>query len=368
MIHYKNSKGERVHISMVSESSTLTLPSIEGFTPEEIGENTFKDCKSIEKAIIPEGVTVIRKGAFAGCIYLKDVVLPDSLETIEDNAFENCYLRYIYLPKNLKNLTSKAFSHNCDDIYIEVHPDNKYLHKFNGALYDADMKKLIYVSKNLHKFSIPGTVEYIERRAFAGCSKLESIDIPRSVTCIGIEAFKGCTMLHNVIFHNDDTMILDGAFEHCENLSTINLPANMQIIHPDTFACCHNLFAIVMPDKLKIIYDRAFYDCHVLTSVKIYSNDIEAIESHAFDRCYNTDLEIYKKGDDIDMDADAIMNDVRSLKFIPIEDPETILPDKNTMSSLFDAFTKYIAGLDEDHRKALHDLLEDRDQEETRKQ
>lgn len=358
MIQYKNSKGEMMCISMEPKSDILVLPSIEGFTPEEIGEDTFKDYKAITKVIIPEGVAAIRRGAFAGCTYLKEVVLPDSLETVEDNAFENCDIRYIRLPKNLKNLTSKAFYPNNKDVYIDVHPDNKYLHKFNGALYNANMTILIYVPKHINKFSIPRTVEYIERRAFAECCKLESIDIPDKVACIGVEAFRGCTRLHTVKFHSDDTMIFDGAFEYCVNLSYINLPANMQHIHPNVFACCYKLDAVVMPDKLKIIHSRAFYDCPALTIVKIYSNDIEEICLHAFDHCPNADLEIYKNRDEIDIDTDAINGDVRSIKFIPIEIPETILPDKDTMSSLFDAFTQYIAGLDEDHRKALRDMLD----------
>lgn len=358
MIQYKNSNGEMMRISMEPKSDILVLPSIDGFTPEEIGEDTFKDCKTITKAIIPEGVTAIRKGAFAGCSYLKEVVLPDSLETIEDNAFENCDIRYICLPKNLKNLTAKAFYPNNKDVYIDVHPDNKYLHKFNGALYNASMTILIYVPKHINKFTIPRTVQYIERRAFAECCKIESIDIPNKVACIGVEAFRGCTRLHNVKFHSDDTMIFDGAFEYCVNLSSINLPANMQHIHPNVFACCYKLGAVVMPDKLKIIHSRAFYDCSTLTKVKIYSNDIEKICQHAFDHCPNTDLEIYKNLDEIDMDTDAIKGDVRSIKFIPIENPETILPDMDAMSSLFEAFTQYIAGLDEDHRKALRDMLD----------
>lgn len=56
-----------------------------------IGREAFKDCKSIEKIVIPEGVTTIHMHAFSGCSALKSIVIPRTLGTFYSNrVFAGC--------------------------------------------------------------------------------------------------------------------------------------------------------------------------------------------------------------------------------------------------------------------------------------
>ncbi|MDR3174024.1 MAG: leucine-rich repeat domain-containing protein [Treponema sp.] len=60
---------------------------------------------------VPEGVTLIRDGAFAYCYNLHSINLPPGLTAIGDGAFSGCYyLRSISLPESLTSIGNEAFA------------------------------------------------------------------------------------------------------------------------------------------------------------------------------------------------------------------------------------------------------------------
>ena len=79
-------------------TGTLTIPAtINGATVTAIGVNAFQNL-GITKVQFPEGITMINRGAFAGCAALETLTLPDSLTEIVGalswndgiGAFANC--------------------------------------------------------------------------------------------------------------------------------------------------------------------------------------------------------------------------------------------------------------------------------------
>ena len=57
----------------------------------------------MEEVDIPEGVRVIRRGAFMECTLLKRAFLPEGLEEIGHNAFQYCYeLEEVNIPGTVK--------------------------------------------------------------------------------------------------------------------------------------------------------------------------------------------------------------------------------------------------------------------------
>lgn len=74
---------------------TILLPA----SIHTIREEAFLGAASIQKVIVPEGVTEIQSRAFAESS-LKEINLPDSLESIADDAFQGC--------ENLKVAVSKG--------------------------------------------------------------------------------------------------------------------------------------------------------------------------------------------------------------------------------------------------------------------
>ena len=69
---------------------------------KSISRGAFKDCKGIEKIVIPEGVTTIHMHAFSGCSGLKSIVIPRSLGTFYSyRVFAGCSsLQQIVFPSS----------------------------------------------------------------------------------------------------------------------------------------------------------------------------------------------------------------------------------------------------------------------------
>jgi hypothetical protein len=105
---------------------------------------------------IPDSVTGLGVGAFAGCTRLTGVTIPDSLTTIEDHAFAGCY--------------------------------------------------------SLCSVTIPNSITYIADYAFGECTNLTSITIPTSVDTIGSSAFQNCANLTAVYFQGNEPDIGDSLF------------------------------------------------------------------------------------------------------------------------------------------------------------
>ena len=227
-------KGKKTLIAYIGNSSKLKLP--EGL--EEISEEAFHGCKTIEEVYCPLTLKKIRRRAFmnctslkiinidncilsyienstfAGCSKLVDVKLPNTIKEVDNYAFSGCSsLKTLFLSSSIVKIDSNAFQ-NCKSIVTiwipfgvkkEILPwelrgkgKDMKLEDCNiwmdnmGVAYSMDKKCLIKASNALEKYSIlEGTTE-ICANAFRGCMALKEICIPQSVICIGNEAFNCC--------------------------------------------------------------------------------------------------------------------------------------------------------------------------------
>ena len=187
----RNSTKEDVVIPQYVEIDGIKLRvvSIDGFA--------FSNVKSIS---IPEGVTVIKDGAFSGCDQLVSVEFPNSLKTIGEEAFSNCtHLTSVIIPESTTVIGTRAF-HNC---------------------------------ASLMSINIPGSVEAIEKFAFYKCTNLSSITIGEGVTTINEGAFWECKALETVIIPNTVKYIGSKAFWQCVKLEKMTLPDNAKIDSSD---------------------------------------------------------------------------------------------------------------------------------------
>lgn len=222
----------------------------------DVSDNTFKDCKSLEEYGNYEFMSRIGEQAFDGCTSLPKIVIGSHVNKIEPSAFSNCSsastlefisgnvnsnkpydsdsnsggcsnlsslsnntfsgcssLRYtringitididgIVIPSNIKEIGSSCFS-NCTSII------NLYLNKqtqtvdsesnnINGGLGSASF----YHCRSLTGISGFSCINYIKLQTFMSCSSLTKIDDSSNVLEIG-----------------------ESAFEWDRNLKTINLP------------------------------------------------------------------------------------------------------------------------------------------------
>ncbi|MDR1114545.1 MAG: leucine-rich repeat domain-containing protein, partial [Tannerella sp.] len=205
-----------------------------------------------EDVVIPDEVTGIGQGAFAGCSSLTSVEIPAPVTNIVDAAFAGC-----------TGLSA-----------IHVDPANNDYTSEDGVLYSKDKTKLHTCPAGTGgAFSIPGSVTDIAAGAFYGCVDLTSVEIPGSVASIGRSAFSGCTNLSaiNVAPANSSYTSVDGVLYNKNKTALLVYPSGKG-----------GVFSI--PGSVTSIGDSAFYDCSGLVSVEI-PNTVTKIGTSAFRGC-----------------------------------------------------------------------------------
>ena len=85
----KGALGECAAIPPTTAGAISVPSTLGGFSVTTIGEEAFRNCKSLTSVTIPNGVTTIGENAFYGCGSLVSLEIPDSVIKIGDDAF--CY-------------------------------------------------------------------------------------------------------------------------------------------------------------------------------------------------------------------------------------------------------------------------------------
>lgn len=144
---------------------------------DEIGVETFKQCKNLTTITIPQNVIWIEESAFSGCNSLVDIIIPTDVTWIGSSAFLNCSrLENITIPNNVIVLGNSAFQ-GCTNLTTAI------------------------ISNNITKIGVS---------TFSGCSNLTQIIIPKNVTSIGSSAFSNCNKLTEIYCTPTTPPTLDG--------------------------------------------------------------------------------------------------------------------------------------------------------------
>ena len=116
---------------------------------------------------IPEGVEVIKKGAFQGNNKIKRVIMPDSVVGIEPRAFADCpNLQEVRLNDNLQVLGMNSFR-NCTQLRAITIPDKVttiYPGTFEG-------------NTSLESITLNGGLDYLSADGFINCDNLSEVTI-----------------------------------------------------------------------------------------------------------------------------------------------------------------------------------------------
>lgn len=272
------------------------------FESHAIPASAFFGFTSLEKVVLPQGVTAIGDGAFAGCESLTSVEGVDKIVLIGDYAFSGC-----------SKLSEYAFSSTLQRV-------GDYAFDKCSALADIDMSvctSLSYIgvrafaqNTSLITVVFPPKVSTINDAAFAGCCVLSQIEMPQVENCgVGVFAactslervdmsqtslqelpawtFSGCTVMTDILLSDSMKAIREGAFYYCESLSMAALPMGVEYLDDFTFAGCNNLQSITfLPEGMESIGRYAFYQNITVDSV-ILPVSVSYIGDHAFDGCIN---------------------------------------------------------------------------------
>ncbi len=238
-IAYKvDNSGEKIIGAWFDIKGDIYIPNIiNGITIKAIGENAFRNCRNLQKVVIPNTVKNIDSSAFENCSYLQSVTLPSSLVAIGSSAFKDC--------------------------------------------------------GSLPSIEIPNSVRYIDSNAFENCSYLQSVTLPDKITSIGNSVFKDCGSLPSIVIPNSVEHIDSSAFENCSYLQNVTLSNNLFAIGTAAFKGCGSLKSIVLPSSVEYIDNEAFSNCSSLTSVIVNRaiTGITNLGENAFTGC-NSNLEI----------------------------------------------------------------------------
>jgi len=144
--------------------------------------------KTLQTVTIPNSVTSIGEGAFAGCTSLMSITIGDNLTSIGINAFYKCFgLPSVTIPNSVTSIGEYAFS-GCTGL-TSVTISNSVSRIEYGTFYNCS---------GLMTITIPNSVTSIGEFAFYGCSGLTSVEIPNSVTSMGNYVFYRCSSLNRV--------------------------------------------------------------------------------------------------------------------------------------------------------------------------
>lgn len=275
-------------------------------------DGVFRECKQLREIVIPKSVTIIKGGAFHGCVSLESVIFEDgsNLQELEGvykydgarGAFMGCIsLKNIEIPKCVKRIGFCAFK-GCTSLTNVIFENDSNLEFIDGAFFPDHLESY---------------------GAFEDCVSLKEILLPSQLKEIGYSAFKNCSSLEYVYFEpNSKLKIINGAqggsfnvpasynesfgaFSNCTSLKKIEVPSSVEVIGEAVFKNCVSLESVVFDEnsRLKVLegdynvkgyYTGVFADCKSLKSIVIPAN-VQIIKKTAFKGCISLETVSFEK-------------------------------------------------------------------------
>lgn len=238
-----------------------------------IGDEVFKDLKSLKSVVLPPSIEEIGPRTFSNCTKLKTIILNEGLQSIDLGSFDNCGIEELFIPKSVRSIRGYCSLSRLKSIVVDT--DNEKYSSVDGVLYSKDMSRLeycparyegefivpegvktisnsaFYYCENITKVIIPDSVEYICHESFEGCNNMQTVIIGNGVREIGEEAFKWCEKLSSVVFGNGIERIEERAFKNCRSLVTVELPSSIQRYSVTLFEDCRSLSELIIPEWME---------------------------------------------------------------------------------------------------------------------
>ena len=277
------------------QTRNLIIPSeLDGYKVVELGAFAFQEANLLKTVVIPSSVSIIREGAFFGCVDLTSVAITNGVKTIEQKAFAECkQLSGISIPESV-TFIGRGVLHDTKYMPVIDREGTEPPLPTTESPYDTSgwTDGAVYIGKHLiavdlkksGSFTIKDGTKTIAGEAFYWCDKITSVTIPNSVVTVGEYAFYNCDGLKSVTLPESVTTIARSAFDLCDNLQTINIPSKVKEIGAWAFTGCKSLKSVTIPSTVEKIGTGAYSACTSLTTVKV-DNGVKEIGKAAFQGC-----------------------------------------------------------------------------------
>lgn len=277
---------------------------------ERIESSAFRKCKALTEAVLPETLSYIGYGVFAGCEKLKVISCESENIQINSNPFEGLLsdgkCKRLYDKNGMLIFAGTLFD------YIGEAEDVEVPYGVKRIMNKAFAKNGCGETSKVKSVILPETVVKVENGAFASCQQLKKFSAPAGVT-YGTAAFAGCKGLaddhgfviidnHALEYFGDSEIITipdgvhtlsDKLFEVSygtnpgnKNIAVVNLPASLKKIGVRAFSGCASISTLKIPSGVTEIGSNAFSGCSALVSIDVPDSVVE-IGDGAFTNCAN---------------------------------------------------------------------------------
>ena len=248
------------------------------YVEEDEGYYVKNKLKEVMKEVkLPAGLEVIEKEAFMECDNLERVEMPETLKEIGERAFFGCYsLKKIELPEGLKIIGESAFA-DCEWIDELVIP-------LSVRCFGKDIFSECWVTRVI----MPEYLEYADICLFPGraeadevitYSEIPQFSIEEDGTLVGYDGPGG------------EVIIPDGVVRVEKEFLLSRRPAVRRLVLPDTVTSIGKrsfsslaLKELTIPSSVSEIGEEAFWKCEKLKTLHI-SEGVIHIEAGAFKEC-----------------------------------------------------------------------------------
>ena len=221
------------HLDLAASGGVFTVPD----TVRGIGLSAAKGNLTIEKLVLPEGLTELGESAFSEVSNLRDVSFPSTLQEIPDRAFySDSSLESIAIPGTVKSIGSWAFGAS---LGLENVSLGEGVEKIGSYAFAQD---------GLARLDLPASLTSIDPTVFANCQKA-----PRVTLAPGNPAFLLANDGVSLLSSDGETLVAVFGFDDYQGAYSI--PDGVETIAPSA-GCLITAKSVTVPDSVTTIGDK----------------------------------------------------------------------------------------------------------------